>query len=562
MKKILFTVVLLVIIFFLGKNLLPSNTAFDYHDSTQPARVKEFSFNLMNGQIPPRIAPNFSFNLGYPVFNYYAPLSYWIASGINLTGIDPINSIKISFLLTIIVSFSGMYLLANKFIGYPAGIIAGTLLASSPWMAVQIFIRGDLAEAWFIAFLPLTLYFLKKNSESNSRVVFLLTVFITSLLLTSHNVLSMISSGILAIYILIIGKKIIKNYFAYFLSFLLAGYFLLPALLELNLTHAIDIATKAGPYSNFLCLKQIWTGSWGYGASVPGCIDDGMAFMVGKLMIILGFLGSVWGLVNYKKIKNKLLFFSVVFLSILSVYMTIYESEIIWRIGHPILKLFQFSWRFLDFVVVTLSFLAGYLILNNKYLILKIFLIFLVIFNIFYNSKFFTKYPMSLQRLSKDMLSNEYLFNNVVYFVPEYLPKTASYKEWIKHQPQPEGIKYKIDPYLKKGPTVSKEFKPVTTIKDTFFYKESKTSSTGTHILNIHYMPYWKIYIDDKPFEPKKFDKLGRPLIQLKAPANIKIVYRQTAVQNAGNSITLFAITIMLAIAVNKTLWKKLTTRF
>jgi len=169
MKKIVVLITLLVLIFTIGKNLLPSNKAFDYHDSTLPARVKEFTLNLKSGQIPPRIAPNFSFNLGYPVFNYYAPTAYRITSGINLLGFDPINSIKISFLITIIIAFLGMYLLANELVSYPAGIIAGTLLASSPWMATQIFIRGDLAEAWFIALFPLTMYLLKKNSDNNGK---------------------------------------------------------------------------------------------------------------------------------------------------------------------------------------------------------------------------------------------------------------------------------------------------------------------------------------------------------------------------------------------------------
>ncbi len=120
MKKVFLAIITFVIILFLGKNLLPSKFGFDYHDSTQPARIREFTFNLKSGQIPPRIASGFSFNLGYPVFNYYAPTAYWITSGINLLGIDPINSLKISFLITVVIAFLGMYLLANELIGYPA----------------------------------------------------------------------------------------------------------------------------------------------------------------------------------------------------------------------------------------------------------------------------------------------------------------------------------------------------------------------------------------------------------------------------------------------------------
>lgn len=557
MKKLLLIVITLIIIFFLGRNLLPSKFGFDYHDSTQPARIKEFTFNLKSGQIPPRIASGFSFNLGYPIFNYYAPTAYWITSVINMLGVDPINSIKISFLILLVIAFIGMYLLANKLIGYPAGIIAGTLLASSPWMAVQIFIRGDLAEAWFIALFPLVLYLLKKNADINNRLLFFTTVVTTSFLLTSHNLLSMFGSVILFVFILVIKKSLLKNFIALILAFLLAGYFFLPALTEIKNTHAIEIATKTTLYSNFLCLKQIWTGAWGHGASVVGCENDGMAFMVGKLMIILGVLGSLWGILNFKKTKNKLLFICLIFISLLSVFMTLYQSEFIWKLGDPYSKIFQFSWRFLDFVIISLSLLAGYLIINNKNIFIKAGLIILVIINIFYNTKFFTKFPINLQKLTYDLLSEQYINTSVVYYVPEYLPITASYKEWIRHQPKKTS--YKIDQYLNKGPVVSKDFFPVITVKDSFFYKESKTLLEGTYILNIHYLPYWQIYLNGKQFKPTNLDKLGRPFIKLNTPTTIKIVYQQTPIEKMGNIITLLTIVALLVIVSNKKLWKKQT---
>lgn len=557
MKKLLLIVITLIIIFFLGRNLLPSKFGFDYHDSTQPARIKEFTFNLKSGQIPPRIASGFSFNLGYPIFNYYAPTAYWITSVINMLGVDPINSIKISFLILLVIAFIGMYLLANKLIGYPAGIIAGTLLASSPWMAVQIFIRGDLAEAWFIALFPLVLYLLKKNADINNRLLFFTTVVTTSFLLTSHNLLSMVGSVILFVFILVIKKSLLKNFIALILAFLLAGYFFLPALTEIKNTHAIEIATKTTLYSNFLCLKQIWTGAWGHGASVVGCENDGMAFMVGKLMIILGVLGSLWGILNFKKTKNKLLFICLIFISLLSVFMTLYQSEFIWKLGDPYSKIFQFSWRFLDFVIISLSLLAGYLIINNKNIFIKAGLIILVIINIFYNTKFFTKFPINLQKLTYDLLSEQYINTSVVYYVPEYLPITASYKEWIRHQPKKTS--YKIDQYLNKGPVVSKDFFPVITVKDSFFYKESKTLLEGTYILNIHYLPYWQIYLNGKQFKPTNLDKLGRPFIKLNTPTTIKIVYQQTPIEKMGNIITLLTIVALLVIVSNKKLWKKQT---
>ena len=37
------------------------------------------------------MAPEFSFGLGYPVFNFYAPASYWFTSIFSLAGFDPLT---------------------------------------------------------------------------------------------------------------------------------------------------------------------------------------------------------------------------------------------------------------------------------------------------------------------------------------------------------------------------------------------------------------------------------------------------------------------------------------
>ena len=155
MKRIAFIITLLFIVIFLGRSLNPfSSKMFTFHDETQAARVQQFVLNIKNLQIPPRIAPDFSFKLGYPIFNYYSPFPYWITSILHLTGISVINSLKISFLLAIVVGFVSMFLLLRLFFNFYPSLLAATLYVSSPWLAVEIFIRGNLAETWFIALLP------------------------------------------------------------------------------------------------------------------------------------------------------------------------------------------------------------------------------------------------------------------------------------------------------------------------------------------------------------------------------------------------------------------------
>ena len=171
MKKIIIFLTLLILIFTIGKNLLPfEDRMFDFHDESQPARIQQFVLNIKSLQIPPRIAPNMSFNLGYPVFNHYAPFSYWVTSFINILGFDIFDSLKLSFLLAIILSFLFCFLFLQEFFDFKPSLLAAILYATSPWIAVEIFIRGNLGEVWFMALLPIIFWSLYKNSQSKNQL--------------------------------------------------------------------------------------------------------------------------------------------------------------------------------------------------------------------------------------------------------------------------------------------------------------------------------------------------------------------------------------------------------
>jgi len=100
-KKIFFfCLALIAIFFFLGKELSPLDSRFFLvHDNTQGARIQEFALNLQKGIIPPRLAPDFSFQHGFPVFNFYAPVSYWIGAFFKLIGLSTVISLKLVFYL-------------------------------------------------------------------------------------------------------------------------------------------------------------------------------------------------------------------------------------------------------------------------------------------------------------------------------------------------------------------------------------------------------------------------------------------------------------------------------
>ncbi|MEO6509103.1 MAG: 6-pyruvoyl-tetrahydropterin synthase-related protein [Patescibacteria group bacterium] len=559
MKKLLIFIAIGSIVLFLGKNLLPGNTMFDFHDETQPARIAEFSFDLAHGQIPPRIAPHFSFNLGYPVFNYYAPFSYWTTSLIHIIGFDIADSLKLSFLIAYIVGFMGMYFFLRNFLKDLPSLFAASLFISSPYFALDTFIRGNLAEIWLIVLIPWVLYFLYKNSNTDSPYFFAGTALITSFAISAHNVLSLIFLPVMIIFIFL-HKHPKKNIIAMGLGLALASYYLIPAVLENSLTNAGEIAKRTNYMHHFLCIKQVWTGVWGYGGSLPGCDNDGMSYMLGKIQLLVSAGGAIYLLftVLRKGMKELRVFILILLLTVMSIFMSTYQSAFIWKIFEPILSLFQFPWRFLAFATFGNAVLGGYLVSRFKNPVFSVFLVILIILPITYNAKFFTKYQHTKSEFNSNYLSKKYLETGVVYKIAEYLPKTVNFNEWWSYNPQPDGSEKK-DNNVSKGPIVALDAKP-NKLSINYEYKKQSQTTSQKILLNVHYFPYWKILVDDKQIVPDTFDKLGRPILQFKNSQNrnISLQFRQTNIEIFGNVITVLAFLLIGLLTLNSSLWKRM----
>lgn len=558
MKKIIVFITLLVLTFTIGKNLLPfGSRMFDFHDESQAARIEQFVINLKSLQIPPRIAPNMSFNLGYPVFNHYAPFSYWVTSFINLIGFDIADSLKLSFLLAIILSFLFCFLFLREFFDFKQSLLASVLYACSPWIAVEIFIRGNLGEVWFMTLLPIIFWSIYKNSKSKKSIIFLLTSIVLSFGLIVHNALSVILIPMVLIFAFLL-PNIKKNLLSLLFGFLLSAYFLIPGVLELSSTIASTRVDLLGYPEQLLCAWQLWTTPfWGYGGSSPGCID-GMSFMLGKPEILIGFIGLIslisrmFYLKSTKNLHKKRVIGFMILLTIVSTFMTTYYSYSLSKILSSYIGWIQFPWRLLTISLFGLGFIAGGIIIPKKFAKLSFLLIVLAIIVPFYNSKFFLKDTINKTKYNNNFLSEWYIEKAVAYKVSEYLPKTADYKTWLKYEPKKDSSERKDSTLTDAKFIHSLDGKDVQITKNAYFYKTATTDSS-TVLINIHYLPYWQIFINRQRYIPDKFDSLGRPIINLRSPSNIIVKYEQTDLEKLGNLITILT---MIGLIIYVTIWK------
>jgi len=561
-KKYLLPLILLLLSLLTFYRLCRSGY-FSMMDDMHVFRLQQFDQCFKDSQIPCRLISDGGMGYGYPLFNYYSPLSYSIAEGFHLIGFSLINSLKITFALCHIIGIFGMYLFAGLFWGNLGGFISAVIFLFAPYQATDSWVRGAIAESLAINIIPWVFYFLTKfikNLKLKIKDWILLTVSLTALLL-SHNLISLAIAPILVIYSLILlikNKKInLKSLFTLSIPVLsslgLSAFFILPAIFEKNLVTVDTMTQDYFQYIiHFATLNQLFISRfWGYGASLWGPIDD-MAFSIGIVQWLLPLIIIVF--IFFKKIFKKrypelvegqtifIFFFFIIFL--FSVFLTHNKSTFIWQTLH-FMAYFQFPWRFLSIAIFSASFISGsiILILNKK--IQKIALIFITTITIILNISYFKEDIWYFDLTDQQKLSTENILAQSGAGLKDYWPKYSQNFPTSFAPNLPIVIQGKVDfiKYFKKS-NYSEAYYSVSTPK-------------ATINLPITYFPNWELYVDGQKTDYQIDPDLG--LIQFETNQgehNIKLYFKNTPVRKIANVISLLTLCSLVAYGIKLSITK------
>jgi uncharacterized membrane protein len=524
---------------------------FPMHDDTQVARVIEMGKSLGDGQFPVRWVSDLGYGYGYPIFNFYGPLPYYIGGFLYLIGIDALLATKMMILIGMLIATFTAYLLGNRIFGRLGGILMAVLFTYVPYHAVDIFVRGAIGEFWALAFLPLLLWSVIGVSQKDHKSIYI-GGFAMAAVIISHTILGYLTVGIyiggLIIYGLFSWLKIIKMPDSYplvkilILGLTLSAFFWIPALFEKQYTSLVNMTWDKTDYrDHFVCPAQLWNSLWGFGGSTAGCLD-GMSFKLGKIYILTSFVALVIFIIKRRTINN-FFYLPMMIGSILSVtsgFMVLKLSQPIWNII-PNAQYIQYPWRFLSFMTLGLAMMSGFIlvIFTNKAvrLLITASILFIVIF---YNAKLFIP-QFSYLRSSSDFASNTELKWRVSKISDEYLPLQ------LKRPKNSSGIINSVFPY-NPDLSVSPEFVSSNYLK---FPVDSKKNLSVT--LNQAYFPGWKYWVNNDEVKPKIIN--GLP--QIKIPAGysvIQIYFTNTPIRTFSNIISMLAIGYILYIYGKKTI--------
>lgn len=369
-------------------NLLTPGLPITHDGMDHVARIANFYKNLEEGVLIPRWAGNLNWGYGHPILMFLYPLPSYITSLLHFLGFSIVDSYKLFFAGSFILSGIFMYSWLKEFLEKNSAILGATLYLFAPYRFIDLYVRGAIGEHAAFIFIPLTLLGILKinNFSGKKNHKYYSWVLVASLsfagLILSHNAISLIFIPFIIFYILYLfletksGLKILLSFFSLFLGFLYSFFFWFPAFMEGKYTLR-DIVV-AGEYSQrFVDLGSLLYGPWNFGISGQFSVQIGIIHIG---LSLLAFVIVAISIIKREKV-NILLVGSLIFL-LISIFVMTSQSNFIWEKITTLQKL-QFPWRFLSLVVFTTSLISAIVISRIKFkknIFITAFLIFIAVF--------------------------------------------------------------------------------------------------------------------------------------------------------------------------------------
>jgi uncharacterized membrane protein len=526
-----------------------SSGFFPMHDDAQVARVIVMSHALLHGQFPVRMVSDLGYGYGYPLFNFYGPLPYYIGGILNMVGLDALTATKIMIGIGVVMGSVGVYILSSSVFGLFGGILSATLFTYFPYRAVQLYVRGAIGEMWAVSFLPIVLLGLLFTSYENKRKagIFIAGFSLAGIIL-SHTVFGYVVTGSIVFVILLTflislekHKRAIRSFIipltaVCIIALGLTAFFWLPGMTEMLYTNVDKVIGATADYKDhYICFSQLWDSPWGYGGSAPGCVD-GMSFKLGKLHILL-FAASffIWIFSKEKSKRLNGIMIGLILLGTVSLLLTLQISEPVWN-SIPFFPFIQYPWRFLGPTGICMAIVSGYVFYKKKTVISIIFIFILGGGVILVNLKLFA--PQYLYNTPVESFGSfEELRWRASKVSDEYLPKDIKI---------PENAFQVIEDRV-----TGNEYTKVKKISEseTNGRYEIEAYRSQELKLNMAFFPGWKYFVNGREVKPKVVR--GQPYMVLSSGISLlDMRFSDTGVRKIGNGLTLITILGIAAIFV------------
>ncbi len=326
-------------------------------------RAVQMDVCLAESDLYPRWAPDFVQGLGYPVFNFYAPLLSYLLVALHWLGLTFVDALKAGIALALLASGIGTYLFSCDLLGRRGALLAAAAYVYAPFQLMEAYVRADVPEQLALAWLPFVLLSFRSLVEAPSAGRLGLAAVAYAALILTHNLTAFFFSPFLLLYV-VLALAFRRAWRAAPVALLglalgvgLSAFYWLPALGEQGWVQ-IERAIKEPRFSfrdHFLPLDQM------LGVEPPHDLREGNAWpehRLGVSQVALAVLGLAAlfrrGLSSQTRWHLALFALSAVALAFLMTE----AATAVWE-AVPYLAFLQFPWRLLGMASLAVAFVAG-----------------------------------------------------------------------------------------------------------------------------------------------------------------------------------------------------------
>ena len=522
---------------------------YDSHDGLLNVhRLFQLERCVEDGQLPCRWAPDMGRGYGYPVFNYYPPLGTHIALALRGAGLGIQQAVKGSMALALLMAAAGAFALARRFLPGRSAAVTAVVFVLSPYVAVDVYVRGAQAEAWGLALLPWA-FWGGERAVRGSAAGAVACALAWAALLLAHPLTAVMAALPYAAWLAAAsmreraagrppGRIALGLGWGHGLALALAAFFVGPSLLELDAVHAGTL-TSLYPWAqwqnNFLApseLAAVWP-QWGYGAFRS---EGGMTLFLGPLQLAC-LLGAAVVLALRARSLSDVDGAAAVLCGsgLLAAMMTLSLSRPLWEVASPLAWL-QFPWRFLGLASLAAAFCAGWLVdgLRARPLAAGFATALLCIGPVASSWTWFQ--PSAMHVVPDSSLANRREVAKAVHGLFDFLPRSVDL-DAFRAAPPPLAP----PPATGTGLTIESAERRSDHIEVT---ARADGPDGGSLRFESFSFPGWGVRLDDRGVEAERAnDPLGRLHVRV-PPGTHRVVARldETPTRRAANAVSAFAL--------------------
>ena len=523
---------------------------FNMHDDLQVMRIFQMEKCFADGQIPCRWSPDMAYGYGQAMFNYYSAFPYYLGVVIRiLTPLSLMGTVKLLFMISLVAGAFGMYFLARQLWGKWGGVLAAVLYTYAPYHAVDVYVRGAMAESFSLAILPFlwwSIYLLIKKPDFGKIAA---TSLLAAALITTHNISTMIYFPFTALWVVFwlfkfrALKAVPKLILSAGLGLGLAAFFIGPAVLEQSLIQTQHFISEYSDYhGHFVTLRQLFISRfWGDGPSIFG-EGDGMSFQIGWphwwVGLIVVPLALFWAR-QKKNLPQAILLAGFLGLFAAVSFLAHPRSFFIWEAVSP-MSFIQFPWRFLGLSMFFLALAGGALgLIETKFK--KVLIGAIIAAAIGLNWNYFIPVNFSSKVRDEEKLMGIALELQQKSAILDYLPKTAKLA--------PPSIAFET-PRTVSG---NGEFFGFSKGSNRFSF-EAQVYGAARVEVPVTYFPGWVVLVDGRQVPVEIHDTYGFIVVALENGRHIvRGRFTNTPIRTASNAATVVS---MLGLLGGLLIWE------